>query len=127
MPEPESQAPRRWTVIASGLLLFAITLVVLYSGASAFRSPVAVVVLAAIGLAAVLLQLRLRRNSERHIRVPQWLNVLGIACALCALFADRFRLSSNVADLIALAAVGCFGVSSVVVLDGIRKSRALPK
>jgi peptidoglycan/LPS O-acetylase OafA/YrhL len=122
-----SPASRRWTVIASGFLLLAIAVVVLYSGSTAFRSPVAVVVLAAIGLIAALLQVRLRRDVPGKVHVPQWLNVVGIVCALCALFADRLKLGSNLGQVMALVAVGCFAVSSFVVLDGIRKSRALPK
>jgi uncharacterized membrane protein len=121
LAETESRGSRRWTVIASGLLLLAVALIVIYSGSTAFHSPVAVVVLAAIGLVAVLLQVRLRQNAD--VRVPQWLNVIGILCALCALFADRLRLGSNFAQVIALGAVGCFGVSSMIVLDGLRKSR----
>ena len=124
MPEPESRGARRWTVIASGLLLFAIALIVIYSGSTAFHSPIAVVVMAAIGLVAVLLQVRLRENVDRGVRIPQWLNVAGIVCALCALFADRLRLGGAFAQVIALGAVGCFGVSSVIVLDSLRKSRA---
>lgn len=120
MPETESRGPRRWTVIASGLLLFAIALIVVYSGATAFHSPVAVVVMAAIGLVAVLLQVRLRQNVNRNVRIPQWLNVIGIICALGALFADRLRLGQNFVQVIALGAVGCFGVSSLIVLDGLR-------
>jgi len=127
LPAIPNAVSRRWTVIVSGVLLFAIALVVLYSGRTAFHSPVAVVVLAAIGLAAVLLQLRLRQDIPSKVRVPQWLNVIGIACALCALFADRLRLSANFGQLVALVAVGCFAVSSIVMLDGIRKSRAAPK
>ena len=114
-------------MIASGLLLLAIALVVIYAGSSAFHSPLAVMVLAAIGLAAVLLQLRLHPACPANVRVPQWLNVVGIICAVCALFADRLRLSSNLAQVMALGAVGCFAVSSVVVLDAIRKSRVTPK
>ena len=97
MPEASADAPRRWTVIASGLLLFAIALVVLYAGVTAFRSLLAVVVLAAIGLAAVLLQLRLRPASLTKVRAPQWLNVLGIVFAIFAIFADRLRLSASLA------------------------------
>lgn len=123
MPETEPRGPRRWTVIASGLLLFAIALVVVYSGATAFHSPIAVVVMAAIGLVAVLLQVRLRQNVNRNVRIPQWLNVIGIFCALGALFADRLRLGQNFAQVIALGAVGCFGVSSLIVLDGLRNKR----
>ena len=124
MPKTESRGPRRWTVIASGLLLFAVALIVVYSGATAFHSPVAVVVMAAIGLVAVLLQVRLRQNVNRNVRIPRWLNVIGIFCALGALFADRLRLGQNFAQVIALGAVGCFGVSSLIVLDGLRNKRA---
>jgi hypothetical protein len=127
LPEISPVASRRWTVIASGLLLFAIALVVLYAGTTAFHGPLAVVVLAAIGFVAVLLQLRLRKDSASAVHAPRWLNVAGILCAVCALFADRLRLSANLSQVTALGAVGCFGVSSFIVLDGIRKSRIAPK
>jgi hypothetical protein len=125
LPETSLIASRRWTVIASGFLLLALALVVLYAGSTAFHSPLAVVVLAAIGFVAVSLQLRLRPDSKVH--APRWLNVVGILCAVCALFADRLRLSANVAQVTALGAVGCFAISSFIVLDGIRKSRVAPK
>jgi uncharacterized membrane protein len=125
LPETSSVATRRWTVIASGLLVLAIALVVLYAGSTAFHSPLAVVVLAAIGFFAVLLQLRLRPESAVH--APRWLNVAGILCAVGALFADRLRLSTNLSQVIALGAVGCFAVSSFIMLDGIRKRRVVPK
>ena len=127
MPDVESAASRRWTVIASGLLVLAIAVVVIYAGRTAFHSPLAVVVLAAIGFIAVLLQLRLRPESSNAVRAPRWLNVVGIVCALGALFADRLRLGANLAQMAALGAVGCFAVSSFIVLDGIRKSRVAPK
>ncbi len=124
MPEASSVASRRWTVIASGMLVLALALVVLYASRSAFHSPLAVVVLAAIGFVAVLLQLRLRPNS---VRAPRWLNVAGIVFAICAVFADRLRLSANLSQVTALGAVGCFGISSFIMLDGIRKSRVAQK
>ena len=46
---------RRWTVIASGLLCGALAMVVLFTNRGAFFSPLAVVVMGAVGLAAVLL------------------------------------------------------------------------
>ena len=122
-----SNSSRRWSVIAAGLLIFAIALVVIYAGSNAFHSPLAAVVLAAIGLAAVLLQLRLRQNSLGPVRIPQWLNLIGILCALCALFADWLRLGTNLYQVAALGAVGCFGVSSLIMLDGMRKNRVAPK
>lgn len=127
MPETSSPSSRRWTVIASGLLVLAIALVVLYAGGTAFHSPMAVVVLAAIGFVAVLLQRRLSKPSASAVHAPRWLNVAGILCAICALFADRLRLSANLSQMTALGAVGCFAISSFIVLDGIRKSRVAPK
>jgi len=56
----QSRVARRWTVIASGLLILALALVVIYTGPNAFYSPVALVVVAAIGLAALLLQVWFR-------------------------------------------------------------------
>lgn len=127
-PEPTlsttpSKASRRWTVIAAGFLVLAIALIVIYTGSAAFHSPLAAVVMAAIGLAAVLLQLRLRSDSPQRVRIPQWLNLTGIACAACALFADYLRLSAGLYQVAALGAVGCFGVSSVILLGEIRRIR----
>src|SRR3989442_15960173 len=85
-PEPK---PRRWTVIASGLLCGVLAVVVLFTNRSAFFSPLAVVVVAAIGLAAVLLQLRLRnRTGVPSVRQPVWLNLIGTLLAVSALFSD---------------------------------------
>jgi uncharacterized membrane protein len=114
-------------VIAAGMLIFAIGLIVLFTGNAAFRSPTSAVVLAAVGLVAVLLQLRLHPETAQKVRAPQWLNVLGIAFAAAALFADYLRLGSGLYQVSALGAVGCFGVSSFIVLDGIRRSRASVK
>ena len=58
-PGPNPQ-PRGATVIAAGLLLAALALVILYTSRGALLSPVALVVVAAIGGVALLLQLRLR-------------------------------------------------------------------
>ncbi len=127
MPETPSKPPRRWTVISAGLLILAIALIVLFTGNAAFHSPTSAVVLAAIGLVAVLLQLRLRPDGAQKVRAPQWLNFVGIVCASCALFADFLRLGPNLYQLAALGAVGCFGVSSLIMLDGIRRSRVSAK
>ena len=119
----ESQAPskvaRRWTVIASGLLLLALALVVIYTGPNAFVSPVALVVVAAIGLAALLLQVWFRRDLPNiH---PLWLNVVGILCAMVALFADNLRMTRRMLDLVAFAAVVCFGISGSLILRALRR------
>lgn len=96
--------------------------VVLYTNRSAFFSPLAVVVVAAIGFAAVLLQLRFRNRAYVPVvRQPVWLNILGIVLALSALFADLLHLGPQVAQAMALGAVGIFGVSGAMILKGFRK------
>jgi uncharacterized membrane protein len=120
-----SSKSRRWTVIASGLLCGLLALVVIYPKSSAFRSPLAVVIVAAIGLAAVLLQLRFyNRERSKPVRAPVWLNILGIVFAVAAVFADVLHLSSDMAQLMALGAIGSFSVSSAVILHAFRKRRA---
>jgi hypothetical protein len=117
---------RRWTVIASGLLLLALALVVIYTGPNAFYSPVALVVVAAIGLAAVLLQVWFRRDLP-NISSPLWLNVLGIFFAMVSLFADYLRLTRRALDLTAFAAVVCFGISGSLILHALRLRARAPK
>lgn len=119
---PALDAARRWTVIASGLLLLALALIVIYTGPNAFYSPVALVTVAAIGLAAVLLQVRFRRDLP-DIHSPLWLNVLGILCALVSLFADYMRMRRATLDFVAFAAVVCFGISGALILHALRKLR----
>ena len=119
-------ARRRWTVIASGLLLLALALIVIYTGPTAFYSPAALVVVAAIGLAALLLQVRFRRELPT-IHSPLWLNVLGILSALITLFADYLRLTRRMLDLVAFAAVLCFGVSGSLILQALRQRSRAPQ
>lgn len=126
MPDAASNSspapkPRRWSIIAAGLLLLALTLVVIYTTRGAFLSPLALVVVAAIGLAALLLQLRLGKDIGARIRAPLWLNILGLVCAIGAVFADLFHLSANLSMVIALGAVVCFAISGVSVLQTLRK------
>jgi uncharacterized membrane protein len=116
---------RRWTVIASGLLLLALALVVIYTGPNAFYSPVALVVVSAIGLAALLLQVRFRRDLPIHS--PLWLNVLGIVCAMVSLFADFLRMKRSMLDLVAFTAVVCFGISGSLILHALRKRVRMPQ
>jgi hypothetical protein len=118
-PKP-SRAPRRWTIFSAGLLLIALALVVIYTSRRAFMSPLALVVVAAIGLAALLLQLRLRRDIEKPVHAPFWLNVLGLVCAVAAVFADVLHLTSNFLLMAALGAVICFAISGVTVLHALR-------
>jgi uncharacterized membrane protein len=121
----ETRVARRWTVIASGLLLLALALVVIYTGPNAFNSPVALVVVSAIGLAALLLQVRFHRDLPIHS--PLWLNVLGIVCASVSLFADYLRMSSRTLDVVAFAAVICFGISGSLILHALRRRRPVPQ
>jgi drug/metabolite transporter (DMT)-like permease len=111
---------RRWTVIASGLLILALALVVMYTGPKAFLSPIALVVVSAIGLAALLLQLRFRRDLP-EFRSPLWLTSLGVLFAAAALLGDRFRQAQSVLDAMAFGAVGCFGVSGMLILNKLRR------
>jgi len=120
-----SHVARRWTVIASGLLLLALALVVLYTNRAAFFSPIALVVVAAIGLAALLFQVRFRGDMP-HVRSPLWLNTLGLLCALFAVSADFLRVSPRVTELAAFGAVGCFGISGSMILHALRRSRVTP-
>ena len=122
--QSQSKVTRRWTVIASGLLLLALALVVIYTGPNAFLSPVALVVVAAIGLAALLLQVWFRRDLPIHS--PVWLNVLGILCAMMSLFADYLRMTRRALDLVAFAAVVCFGISGSLILHALRRRVQTP-
>jgi uncharacterized membrane protein len=121
-------AARRWTVIASGLLILALALVVIYTRPNAFLSPIALVVVAAIGLAALLLQLRFRQDLS-PVRSPLWLNVLGLLCAVAALAADVLKMPTQMMDVVSFAAVVCFGVSGSRILHALRRQRkaAVPK
>jgi hypothetical protein len=115
-----SQVARRWTVIASGLLLLALALIVIYTAPNAFYSPVALVTVAAIGLAALLLQVRFRLDLP-NIHSPLWLNVLGIVCALLSLFANNLHITPRILELVAFAAVICFGISGSLILRALRR------
>ena len=125
-PGPTPQ-PRGATVVAAGLLLAALALVVLYTGRGAFLSPVALVVVSAIGVAALLLQLRLRPDLSSirasSSRGPLWLNAFGVVCAVGALFADVLHLSEAFMLVAALAAVVSFAVGGIMILSTLRKHR----
>jgi drug/metabolite transporter (DMT)-like permease len=113
---------RRWTVIASGLLCGALAVVVLFTNRGAFFSPLAVVVMGAVGLAAVLLQLRLQNREQAPTSSsPAWLNVLGILFALAAFVTDLLHRAPQITEALALSAVASFGVSGVIILRGVRK------
>lgn len=118
----------RRTVIASGLLCCALILVVLFTNPAAFRSPAAMVVMALIGTAAVLVQLRLRNDDQtRLVRSPLWLNIVGIVSSVAALFPAIFRLDPRLTQLLALAAVSSFALSSAIILHSFRKRSPKPE
>jgi hypothetical protein len=139
-PAPTPQ-PRGPTIIAAGLLLAALALVVLYTSRRAFLSPVAMVVVAAIGLAALLLQRRLRPDLRSDLgpdayraaqssspqaspsRAPLRLNAAGVLFAIAAVFADVLHLNPALTLITALAAVISFAISGVIVLNALRKLR----
>jgi uncharacterized membrane protein HdeD (DUF308 family) len=128
LPEPISNsiAPRKsrgWGLVAAGFLLLALALVVLYTSSGAFLSPLALVVVAAIGLAALLLQLRLRKDVNTGVHAPLWVNVLGLIFALVAVCSDFAHLNGNVMLVAALGAVMCFSISGVSVLRALRKEK----
>jgi len=123
-PKPAAiPKPRRWSILAAGLLLLALALVVIYTSSPAFSSPLALVVVAAIGLAALLMQLRLRKDLSPHVRAPLWLNVLGVICAIAALAADIVHARNNFLPIAALGAVVCFAISGATVLHALRKKK----
>jgi FtsH-binding integral membrane protein len=116
---------RRWTVITSGLLLGALAVIVTFTTHAAFVSPAAVVVVAAVGVMALMLQLRLRYPQKGGgIHLSSWLNLAGGILALSAFLRDWLHIGVAVAELLTLAAIGCFGVSGVLVLHNLRKRRA---
>jgi uncharacterized membrane protein len=119
---------RRWTVIASGALCGLLALVGIYTKPNAFYSPIAVMIVAAIGLAAVLLQLRFYNQEQtRRLHAPVWLNVLGVVFALVALFSDVLHFSPAIAQMMPLGAIGAFSISSAIILHGFRKRRTAEK
>ncbi|MFZ0772315.1 MAG: hypothetical protein WCA49_19130 [Candidatus Sulfotelmatobacter sp.] len=120
-PNPGSNLRPRLTLVAAGLLLIALALVVIYTNRGAFQSPLALVVVAAIGVAALLLQLRLRPDLPSSIRGQLWLNGLGVVFALGAVCADFLHFNPAVMLIAALAAVVSFAVSGIIVLSALRK------
>ena len=120
-PNPAPAAPRRWSIFAAAFLVLALALVVIYTSRGAFLSPLALVVVAAIGLAALLLQLRLHRGVAPPVRAPLWLNILGVIFAIAAVIPDLLHLGTSAIQVAALGAVVCFAVSGTVVLHALRK------
>lgn len=112
---------RRWTVLGSGLLCGVLAVIVIYTNPRAFRSPIALVVLAAIGVLAAVLQVRLRRETSSAQGLPLLLNLAGIISALAALGRGWLHISLEAEPVLALVAVSCFSVSTILLLESIRK------
>lgn len=126
MTAPGSEVARRWTVIASGLLILALALVVIFTRRNAFLSPLAIVVVAAIGLAAVLLQVRFHRDLP-DVRPPLWLNILGLVFATGSLVADYRHFRGPAVDVVAFGAVVCFAISGSLILHALRRHARRPQ
>lgn len=120
------EVARRWTVIASGLLILALGIVVMFTRRNAFLSPLAIVVVAAIGLAAILLQVWFHRDLT-NVRSPLWLNILGILFAFASVFADYHLMKGPLVDLVAVGAVVCFAVSGSIILHALRRHTRRPQ
>jgi drug/metabolite transporter (DMT)-like permease len=119
---------RRWTVVGAGILCGLLAVVVFYTKPRAFHSPLAVLVVAAIGLAALLLQITLHnRQQGESLRAPKWLNILGILCALIAVFGDAFGLRAQIRQTMALGAILVFSISGAVIMHSLRKRRMAQK
>ena len=120
--------PRRWTVIASGLLCGALAVIVFFTSKRVFFSPLTVMVVGAIGLAAVLVQMRLRNQEQPSaVHSPLWLNVLGVLLALFAFLSDLRHWGPQITETLALGAVMSFAVSGAIILHAFRKQRATQK
>ena len=58
-----------------------------------------------------------------NIHSPLWLNVLGIVCALVSLFAELLPpIARRMIELVAFAAVVCFGISGSLILRALRQA-----
>jgi hypothetical protein len=91
------------------------------------------VVVAAIGVAALLLQRRLRPDLRPAAQsspaqtsptsAPLRLNAAGVIFAIAAVFADVLHLNPALMLITALAAVISFALSAVIVLKALRTPR----
>jgi len=99
----------------------------MFTSPAAFRSPMAVVVMALIGAAAVLLQIQLRHTETARFRPQLWLNIVGILLTIGALFPSALHLGPKFAQVMVLGAVGSFAISSAIILHSVRKRSPKPE
>jgi len=120
--------PKRKTVIGAGLLCIALTVVVLFTSPAAFRSSAAVIVMALIGTAAVLLQMRLRdADGRRSLTASFWFNLLGVLLALGGLFPAMIHVGPRLVPAMVLGAVGSLAISSAMILHSFRRRSPRPE
>jgi uncharacterized membrane protein len=119
-PNPRPAPKRRWSIIAAGLLLLALAGVVIYTSRAAFSSPLALVVVAAIGIVALMLQLRIGKSAGSQVRAPLAINILGLMFAVAAVLADIVHLSASFMVIAALGSVVCFAISGIAVVRALR-------
>ena len=99
----------------------------MFTSRAAFRSPMAMVLMALIGAAAVLLQIQLRHDDTARFRPPLWLNTIGILLTIGALFPSALHLGPKFAQAMVLGAVGSFAISSAIILHSFRKRSPKPE
>lgn len=97
-----------------------------------FLSPLSMVVVAAVGVAALLLQARLQpeavpANARASSRGSLWFTAIGVGFSIGAVFGDVFHLKPWFMGATALAAVVCFAAGGIVLLNMLRKRPSLTR
>ena len=104
------------------MLCIALTIVVLFTSPAAFRSSAAVIVMALIGAAAVMFQMRLREGNQRRSLVASlWLNIVGVILAVAALFPAAMHSGPRLVQALVLGAIGSLAISSAMILHSFRR------
>ena len=105
-----------------------LTVVVLFTSPAAFRSSAAIIVMALIGTAAVLLQMRFRHAEGRKgLTTSFWFNLLGLLLALGALFPAIIHIGPRLVQAMVLGAVGSLAISSAMILHSFRRRSPKPE
>ena len=91
---------------------------------SRIRPVMMTALMAAIGLFPAAISHGIGSESSRPLaRVV----IGGILCAMVALFADNLRMTRRMLDLVAFAAVVCFGISGSLILRALRRQVQPPQ